>query len=166
VKHDQFDNLTRQLATSTSRRQALKTLGGAMLAGLFPVLKSRPVWGQTRRRGIKCKDDERCQKVLGSGSFCCNGVCLPGYSKTCGGVPGFTCPQCAGRATHCGAGGTCLCWRTVEGSVVCADTTSIMDCTTNEECQEALGNPSAVCLVGSCSFHNICGNTAACRPAG
>lgn len=36
MDHNRFDDLTRTLATSTSRRQALKLLGGGLLAALVP----------------------------------------------------------------------------------------------------------------------------------
>ena len=36
MDHNRFDDLTRRLATSTSRRQALKLFGGGLLAALVP----------------------------------------------------------------------------------------------------------------------------------
>ena len=36
MDHNRFDDLTRTLATSTSRRQALKLFGGGLLAALVP----------------------------------------------------------------------------------------------------------------------------------
>jgi hypothetical protein len=36
MDQNRFDDLTRTLATSTSRRQALKLLGGGLLAALIP----------------------------------------------------------------------------------------------------------------------------------
>ncbi len=75
MKHDQFDILTRQLATSTSRRQALRTLGGAMLVGILsPILGDQAAWGRPSR----CNSNEQCRRVLGEDSFCCIGVCCNG----------------------------------------------------------------------------------------
>jgi hypothetical protein len=69
MKHDKFDVLTRQLATSTSRRQALKTLGGAMLAGILaPIVGYRPAWGQRR-----CSANTDCPPEF---STCCRGECV------------------------------------------------------------------------------------------
>jgi hypothetical protein len=173
MKHGRFDKLTRQLATSTSRRQALRTLSGAMLAGILsPILGDQAAWGRPRR----CNCNEQCRRVLGEDSFCCNGVCCNGaccidgictpmYSQTCAGVPGFKCKQCKkGQPTICSGGGGCGCYTTIDGSVICARTfdISLVECDTHAPCQASLG-VYRVCVVGECGYKvGVCANTAPC----
>src|SRR3712207_2676864 len=89
MKHDKFDKLTRQLATSTSRRQALRTLGGAMLAGILsPILGDRAAWGQQTCNSTNCPGGTCCNNLCCSGSCCYNGLlnqsfCCDGANSSC-----------------------------------------------------------------------------------
>jgi hypothetical protein len=109
-----FDDLTRTLATSTSRRQALKALGGGLLAALVPgsVLAKggsnsacatfcAQVFGANTRAAGQCTSDAAKGKGLcytcgpaapaNSTSKLCNGTCIPN-DQCCEGCPdGQTC---------------------------------------------------------------------------
>lgn len=76
-----FDDLTKGLATSTSRRAALKTIAAATIGGILGLAGIGTAFA-----GVKCGN-----KVCGAGQICCNqggGVksCL--YPDSSGKCPG------------------------------------------------------------------------------
>jgi hypothetical protein len=108
MKNDQFEDLTRKLATSPSRRQALKTLGGAMLAGLFPILGSQPAWSKPKPR-IGCKGDGHCLSEFSKCSICkrasgqSTGVCEStcGFCQRCNEATGVCASTCQAAERCC-----------------------------------------------------------------
>lgn len=75
-----FDGLSKALATATSRRQALKILAAAVAGGALSLIGSREV-GATppcRRVGQPCRQDEEC----------CDFFCPPGTGR-CACPPDF-----------------------------------------------------------------------------
>ena len=72
-----FDDLTKALASSTSRRQVLKTLAGTAAAGLLALSGIDQVFAKPCvKPGHHCKTTDCCR----SGNFtggCCNGRCCP-----------------------------------------------------------------------------------------
>jgi len=93
-----FDELTKTLATSTSRRQALKTLFASAVAGVFGLGQIDAVLAEPERRchpdGEHCRRDRdccsrncrrgRCRKCRPDGDSCkfdfqcCSGLCPDG----------------------------------------------------------------------------------------
>lgn len=137
-----FDELTKALATSTSRRQALRRLagilGGTALAGLFPGLASASnstcahfcdtVFGANTPAASQCTSDAAHGK----------GLCY-----TCGPAsPGGTKPICCpGGSGHC----------TSYSSATC--------CTSNQTCQ---ADGTCQTCVSQCD--EICSDTSPCCP--
>lgn len=122
---DRFDELTRSVAVSASRRRLLKAVAAgcaAALATAFGVGPAAASYGcrlPSGRRGRLCsgvcrdiKNDPKncgtCGRVCGNGTFCCNGWCAdpahnaPGCyppSLFCGGI----CTSPYDDPTNCGA---------------------------------------------------------------
>jgi hypothetical protein len=104
LDYERFDDLTRTLATTTTRRQALKLLGGSLAGGLLAFLGVGEAGanGDTdcKQNGKTCKKDRQCC----SGS-CVNGVCSSCILNT----PPFTPPTatCSSDNQCCGTGSCC-----------------------------------------------------------
>ena len=147
-----FDEITKALATKTSRRQTLRRLGGILgataLAGFFPGLAfasnstcahfCAAVFGADTPAAGQCTSDAAHGKGLcytcgpasagGTKSICC-----PGGSGHCTSYSSATC--CAGSQTCCG--GTCT------------------SCPTGGVCSGS----SCVCPAGQSNCHGTCKNT-------
>jgi hypothetical protein len=83
---DRFDELSRELAAATSRRQALRLLAGALGTGVLSMLGAGPAQAapRCRRTGEKCDDDKRCCTGVCCGEVCCAAgqVCQSGRCVT------------------------------------------------------------------------------------
>ena len=103
MDQDRFENLTRALATATTRRQALKTLAGGAAGGLLALLgMGEASAAGCQKTGKKCKAHKECC----SGN-CVNGVCCAGLfqpcehdADCCGGICDLY-SQEPGRTTQC-----------------------------------------------------------------
>jgi hypothetical protein len=65
-----FDNLTKVLATSTSRRQALKAIGATIIGGLLGLDSIGTASAKCHGAGHPCDENSTC-----CSDHCCNGVC-------------------------------------------------------------------------------------------
>jgi hypothetical protein len=115
-----FDDLTRALARGTSRRQALKLLGGSLAGGLLAVLGVGEAAADDTCKpiGKKCKKNSQCC----SGN-CANGTCAP------------TCPS----ANVCGS--TCLTAPCDANQCLTCDPTSgtcASNCTSDQTCSNGV----------------------------
>ncbi len=79
-----FDELTRSLARSVTRRKALRRLGTGLAGALLASLGLPPrAWADKT-----CATNADC----GTGHLCCSGVCVSaGDNNNCGGC-GVVCP--------------------------------------------------------------------------
>ena len=136
MEPSKFDELTKALATATSRRQALRRIGGILggtaLAGLFPGL------------------------VFASNSTC---------AKFCNAVFGADTPaanQCISDAAH-GKGLCNTCGSATPPSSICCTRNASNYCTSYSGA--ACCSSSATCLNGSCCANaNVCGSTCLAAP--
>lgn len=154
-----FDDLTKILATSTSRRQALRRMGGILggtaLAGLFPGLAfasnsacaqfCASVFGAKTKAAGQCTSDAAHGKGLcytcgpassgGTKAICCpenpNGTCTSYSSSTC-------CPT--GQICQ---NGTCVTMNTFSWTCSCNDGSTQTPCLTTS-CPD-LSTIQAVC---------------------
>jgi hypothetical protein len=91
-----FDDLTKVLATSTSRRQALKTIAATTLGGILGLsgLGSALAAQKCRGLGSRCTHGEQCCSNYCANNVCacppgltnCNGTCVNLYedNNNCG----------------------------------------------------------------------------------
>jgi len=94
LDHDRFDDLARTLATGTSRRQALKLLGGSLTGGLLAALGvGTAVADECKRNGKPCKKDSQC----------CSGTCPNGTQVPLG--QRYSCVCTNGEVQYCDAAG-------------------------------------------------------------
>ena len=140
----QFDDLTRTLASGTSRRRVLKGIGGAAAAGAFTLLgmKRSDAAPRCRELGKPCQSDAQCcdractnfKCACPVGSTACNNVCLVDTT--------FLTDEgnCGGCGIACSAGETCC------NGVCQATETDETNCgTCGRVCI-----PGAVCAGGEC----------------
>src|SRR5947209_1192290 len=141
-----FDELTKALATSTSRRQALRRIGGILggtaLAGLFPGLASastsacahfcNAVFGADTPAADQCISDAAHHK----------GLCYTCGPASSGGTKPICCPengsgQCTSysTATCCGSSATCLGGSCCANANVCGSTCLATPCDASQ-CQQ------------------------------
>jgi hypothetical protein len=179
-----FDNLTKALATSTSRRQALRRLGGALSATL---LASWP-FGQALAQGGGNSDCAHfCNAIFGVGTPAAGqctsdaahhkGLCYTCGPASSGGTRSICCPKnssgyCSSysSATCCDSGKTCLSGSCCATANVCGSTCLATPCKTSQ-CQmcdptmgTCVGCPSSqTCLNGSCCPNDqVCGSSCGC----
>jgi hypothetical protein len=153
---DRFDEFSRALAKTTTRRQAPKVVGATAVAGGLSLVGARgaEAQGRCKRNGSPCRSDYEC----------CSFYCPPGTGR-CACPPGAQiCPKRPGRPTErcvfCGSGqqmnpDTCEC-ECVEGTSPCGQ---FECCTAEQECcsSEYYGYeiffccpPGTTCTDGEC----------------
>lgn len=156
-----FDNLTRALSGTRSRRQLLRSLAGAAAALLVPGAANAAPCGKEGQQCGCCRSDLTCT----NGTCClndrvCNGACCPvGYTcqggacvRTGGGGNPGGCP--AGQA-KCGK--SCI---DISSDVAnCGSCGHVCPGPTPGTCQGA-----AICTNGVCGFAPLAAGTV-CRPA-
>jgi hypothetical protein len=92
MESPKFDELTKALATSTSRRQALKTIAATTLAGLLGLSGIGTAFGAPKchRNGLGCDTNSNC-----CSHYCANGTCTcpptPACNSYCPCPSGQTC---------------------------------------------------------------------------
>jgi hypothetical protein len=70
MNSSRFDDLTKALATSTSRRQALKAIVATIIGGLLGLDSIGTASAKCHGAGHPCDENSTCCSHL-----CCNGVC-------------------------------------------------------------------------------------------
>ena len=181
MDHHRFDHLARSLSSISSRRGAVRALGGALIAALG-ASRLEEVAAACVPAGKKCGHGRKCcrgTKCVGGRCKCaagvpCAGACCPGGQtclggRCCDGKP-ETCQgrQCGGATNACGQAfdcgpcpggqacddGTCRC---PAGQTRCADGACRAccvdgDCAGNRICQ----NGSCRCAVGTKECNDAC----------
>ena len=120
MDYERFDDLTRALATGTSRRRVLRGLVGSALGGALSLVGLEAMAANCRLIGQRCNDAHSCCK----GAICtAKGVCRCNKDRgflSCNG-DGTTCVNTNNSEEHCGAcnspcganevcqGGQCVC---------------------------------------------------------
>lgn len=138
MEPSRFDELTKALATSTSRRQAIKTIAATTLGGMLALSGIGPAFAKCKGSGSKCHHAKQC---CGTMSGCCGGTCtdLSSDRNNCGSC-GKVCPPtqvCSGGQCGCPPGRTKLCNGTCVISS-CASSGCPNGCTCTQD--EAAGN--------------------------
>jgi hypothetical protein len=128
----QFDQLSKSLATSVSRRQAMKVLGATAIGGVAALFGAR---GASAHHNARCKDiGDNCR----SNAECCERVCVDFHCVCPGGT--VLCPGTNECLPACPGGrifnpDTCEC-ECPPGTSPCGEFTC---CTTNTSCCNAQG---------------------------
>jgi|SRR5690349_24418527 len=144
MDEQRFDDLSRLIATKTSRRQVLKVLVGATVGGLFIRSGSGTAFavgpGKCHRTGLGCDTN----------SDCCSGNCVNGR---CAAATTCTYSPCshpggsfAGGTLTCGSGETCVpgpSGITYAGNVcTCGAIPGVNDCPSGTTCYSGQCFPS------------------------
>ena len=163
-----FDELTKALASSTSRRQALRVIVTTSVGGLLGLTSISTAFGKNspcHRNGTACSANAKC-----CSNFCLRGKCRCPAAPTCNSVcpcpSGQTCVNgaCCPSANVCGsgAGATCGC---PNGQVCLNDEcapciTAENICTGNSTCC------SGICCQGTASTAICCASGQTCLSNG
>ncbi len=148
MDHEQFDRVTRTLATGATRRSALKVFAAGGIGTALHLLRLRAAdaehYGCIHYREPCSRNGQCCSGI------CTNGRCRAHNKGICTTEQNF-CTQ-GGDTTVCGSasgGGNCLCTRTTGKTPFCAEnfTGVCGQCTRDKECQETYG-PGAACITG------------------
>jgi hypothetical protein len=109
MEPSRFDDLTKALATATSRRQALKAIGAA-LGGALGLSRIGTAFAKCQNAGHACGSNKQCcsklccnGKCCDSGQTCSNGTCVAPTTTT---TPAPT--TSTTTAPPCPGGTTCL----------------------------------------------------------
>src|SRR5438105_1546419 len=100
MEPSRFDELTKTLATATSRRQALKTIAATTLGGILGLGGIGTAFAKPKchRPGLGCDTNSKCCSNL-----CCNGICCASGQVCQNG----TCVTCTGNGGTCSGDGDC-----------------------------------------------------------
>src|SRR5215472_10739019 len=99
-----FDELTKALATSTSRRQALKTIAATTIGSILGLASIGTAFAKCHNAGHNCEENSTCCSKL-----CCiaagqrEGVCCASGQVCQNG----TCVTCAANGAHCSQNTDC-----------------------------------------------------------
>ena len=129
-----FDDLTKTLATATSRRQALKTLAATALGGLLGLGGIGTAFANCKPNGIGCN----------SNSQCCSGGCCKGICTDLG-----TTSNCGACGHKCGANQTCQ-----NGQCVTPCTANGDTCSGNSDCCSGNCSNGVCCASGRVGLCN------------
>jgi hypothetical protein len=159
MDEERFDDLSKKLATSVSRRQAVKILGATAVGGLGALFGAR---GAFAHHNAQCRDlGANCR----SNAECCTGVCMDFHCA---------CPSgaviCADECVACPPSQilnpqTCQC--ECNPAIVCGPFQTVNPQTCECDCvpgtlecgQNACCTPNQVCRNGTCVNTVICGPT-------
>jgi CXCXC repeat protein len=155
-----FDELTKSLSQTTSRRQALKlvagAVGGAILAMIPGAATLAIAPGRCRNNGSPCRQAIEC----------CSAYCDP-ISEQCACTPGsIVCPSSGDCVPGCQPSEvfnpeTCECQCVGFAGTPCATNS---DCCAGFHCQPVGKGGSRVCQSGECVNPPICSTTFNCCP--
>ncbi len=155
-----FDELTKALAATQSRRHALKVIATASLGGLFGLAGIRSVFGSNKN----CA--KWCAQVFGPNTSAA-GQCTSqaahgtGLCSTCGNVAPSS--ICCVRNTSGYCNGTSVAACCASGQHCCSGTCS--ECCANSDCTNGNtcgSNNTCVCGSGAGCTGSICGSGAGC----
>ena len=163
-----FDDLTKALATSTSRRQALKAFGASVvggilgLSGIDTALAHKPF---CRGNGSKCNRGSDCCSGYCANNVCtcppapaCNSACPCPSDSTC--LNGTCCPTsqacngaCCPSGTVCVNGACCPTSQACNGTCCPSGTTCVNGacCPTSQVCNGTCCPSGTVCVNGTCA---------------
>ncbi len=167
--HHQFDNLTRILATTTSRRQALKAFIIAATGGMLASISNNASGPPTATAQAVPGQKSFLPLVMASGVEICPTVlhCSENYRTPCG-TPAKPAPH-----------DYCSCHKSVEGENFCSNSSTcqeLVHCSTSDDCEAFFGSGSRYrciapdgccgghvcappCGVSGCPQNRICGTT-------
>ena len=91
----QFDELTKNLAQSVTRRGALKKFGVGLAGMALACLGLANIAQAGKVKTISCATNADCS----SGQVCCNGVCVVGIPDWCDRNINPCCCYCAGKGS-------------------------------------------------------------------
>ena len=128
MNQDRFDDLTRTLASTTSRRTVLKTLAGSAAGGLlaFLGLGEAAADDTCKPLGKKCNKSSQC-----CSGGCVNNVCtcIPDNVAACAGRECGTATNNCGQTVSCG---TCLDDQPCDDGVCVTTQMAAMTCVCND----------------------------------
>jgi hypothetical protein len=141
-----FDKLTKALATSTSRRQALKTIAATTLGSILGLGGIGTAFGASKchRNGTGCDTNSQC----------CSGYCANGEKCTCPPAPACNsiCP--------CPSGQTCVNGSCCSNDQVCGSTCG---CPSGQVCQNGQCVTPCTASGGTCSGNSDCCSVTCCN---
>jgi hypothetical protein len=172
-----FDELTKALATSTSRRHALRLIATASIGGLFGLGGIRMAFGKNspcHRNGTACSANQKCCSNYCVKGKCtcppvptCNSVCPCPSGQTC--VNGTCCPTAnvCGSSCGCPTGQVCLndqCAPCITAGNSC---NASIECCSNNCCLGLCCDSDRICLSNGtcakpCEAPGGCGNSCGC----
>ena len=159
MEPSRFDDLTKALATSTSRRQALKTIAATTLGSILGLSGIGTAFGAPKchRNGLGCDTNSQC----------CSGYCANGEKCTCPPAPacnsicpcpsGQTCQNgqcvtpCEGLQQPCTSASQCC--DTGQGKTTCeSNSVAVVCCNTpGGSCSQGLDCCGGTyCVGGTC----------------
>jgi hypothetical protein len=160
MEQDRFDDLTRALARGTSRRQALKLLGGSLAGGLLAFLGVGEAAADNLCKpiGKKCNKTSQCCGVANA-TVTCNGTCQVGACKAgfgnCDDNPANGCETPLNTNTNCGA-----CGNACTEDQTCQDGKCVSVCPPSPACSDTCHcDPGQTCVNGTCCSGQVCGST-------
>jgi len=157
MEEGRFEELSKSLATSVSRRQAVKIVGVAALGGMTSLVGARGAWArQCRQAGQNCRSNAECCTRFCDTTFHC--ACPPGSvlcQEEC--VPACNPPQVLDPTTcTCGCPPTVVC---SPPKIVNPQTCSCVCPPGTSACgQSNCCGPNQVCQNGTCVNAVPCGS--------
>lgn len=172
MDEERFDQLTRTLARSASRRTILKTMAGGFFGGTaaWPA-RERAAAFICRQPGALCSRDAHCCSGSCVNDHCtCSKGRTPCASGCCDPQPACTPKTCAGAGVGCGPLDD-GCGKTLDcGTCQASDTCHAASCNAGQ-CVQSVGNEGAACddTGGTCQSGQcvtLCTPTTTCASAG
>jgi hypothetical protein len=151
-----FDNLTRRVAAARSRRDLLRGLATATVAGslaLHGLTEAKAKRRRRKRKNKRRRGGSNCSPACGGGMLCVSGDCVTGQG-TCE-TGDDSCDEfvyCTGRQSD----DHCQCQLSIEGETRCVHSTGLEgsacgDCASNAECTRDFPDiPGVICVRGAC----------------